>query len=729
MKRLAARLLTGLPGGAILLCLLNPLPLLAQDVINACPGPALAPVVADPPDRSQAPLLALARSLDASTTDAGRAEGHVELFRADQYLATERLLFNPATRAVDLPSPFMYRDAQIQLDARQGSFILGADTGAFEGVEFALVGSTAHGGAESVRLEAGQQTFLDRIWFTTCPGGEPQWQLSAQELELRHADGVGIARHAKLQLGPLPVLYVPWMSFPIDDRRKSGFLYPSLSTANDIGVELSIPYYWNIAPNQDATLFPTYFTDRGFMLGGEYRFLTRSTGGTLDFEVLPSDKETNESRHHYLFNANAGLNARWNATTELERVSDDQYFQDFGGNLEQTSRQYLRSHAGLIGSGRYWILSVLADGFQVIDEAVSPDAEPYRRLPRAAFLLDAPLGRSGFQANLESEVVYFDRDTGVTGARSDLYPSLSWAAEDYWGFLRASAGYRYTAYNLDLQDVPGDESPDRGTTILSLDTGTYLERTLRSGNIQTLEPRLFYLYVPFEEQQQLPDFDTGEMTFGFAQLFHYNRFTGADRQSDANQVTLAVSSRAIDARTGHESWRVNVGQILYLESPRVILEENLAGEPDTSPLIAEYQWYPLQRFSGRLALQWNWEEQEVDVTSLALAHTTTNGQRLAFEYRFRRDRVDQFDVRYYLPLNERWVTFAHVNYSLEESDLLETAAGVEYQSCCWALRAVARRYLRDREGGHRDALYLELQLNGLGSFGRSGPPLFHNLNW
>jgi LPS-assembly protein len=725
---MAARLRAGVPVCASLLFLILPPSLQAQDAATACPNPALAPVIASPPDRSQAPLIALARSLDANNSDLGIAQGEVELFRADQYLATDRLLFNPSSQLVQLPEPFIYRDAQVQLAASNGSFIMGQDSGAFEQVRFSLVGSTAHGGAESVQLGTGEQTFLDRIWFTTCPGGEPQWQLSADQLELRHDEGVGIARHAKLQLGSVPVLYLPWMSFPIDDRRKSGFLYPRLSTANDNGVELGIPYYWNIAPNQDATFYPRYFTDRGFMLGGEYRFLTPRTAGALEAEVLPSDKNTRDTRHHYLFGANANINAHWNATTEFERVSDNEYFQDFGGNLVQTSRQFLRSHASITGSGRYWIFSMLADGFQVIDPAVTPGSEPYHRLPRAAFLMETPLGRSGLLFNLQSELVYFHREMGITGARADIYPTLSWSTEPYWGFVRASAGYRETLYSLDLQGASGDENPSRGTPILSVDAGTFLERTLKNGNTQTLEPRVFYLYVPYEDQQLLPDFDTGELTFGFASLFNVNRFTGADRQSDANQITLAASTRSIDDR-GREDWRINVGQILYIESPRVSLSGDLTDEPDSSPLLGEFHWRPLDRFSAMLGMQWNWEEQNVDVASLGLAHTAARGNRVAFGYRFRRDRVDQFDLRYYWPMNESWRSFARVNYSLEESDLLETAVGVEYESCCWALRAVARRYLRDRDGGHRDALYLELQLKGLGSFGRNAPSFFGTESW
>ncbi len=702
------------------------LPSYAQepDSLLACPQPALAPQIRSVPDRDNAPIDIRADIFDAQQENLSEAIGSVELFRADQYLATEVIRYRPSTGAVSVPSPLVYRDAQIELEASSGQFFIVEEKGDFNDLQYQLVGSSAQGGAERVSLTGRRQSELFNLWFTTCPGDDPEWMLSARELELRHEDGVGVARGAKLRLGDVPVLYLPWMTFPIDDRRKTGFLYPSIGTANDNGLELSIPFYWNIAPHQDATIEPTWYSNRGIMLTTEYRYLTRRTYSVLDVDYMPSDRRADDERWHYQARWNMAINRAWRAGARLERVSDNEFFQDFGGNLAQTSRQFLRSDASLDGAGRYWIFTALVDDFQVIDDAVGADEEPYSRFPRFTYLLDAPLGRSGLGARLDAEAVYFHRDLGVTGGRVDLLPSLAWNAQRRWGFFTARAGYRYTAYDLDLDGEPGDASPDRGTPILSLDSGVYLERATASGNRQTLEPRLFYLYVPFEEQSALPDFDTRELTFGYAQLFHTNRFVGADRQSDANQITLAATTRAFRGRDGRERWNFSFGQIVYLESPRVTLDEPPMNE-DTSPFIGEFNWHPLDRTSARLGIQWNWENRELDVGVAAIDHRARNGSRLAFEYRFRRDRVDQFDVRYLWPVNENWRLFSRVSYSLDNSSLLEGLVGVEYDSCCWALRVAVRRYLRDRNGGERDALYAELRLKGLGAFGRREPALFH----
>ena len=411
----------------------------------------------------------------------------------------------------------------------------------------------------------------------------------------------------------------------------------------------------------------------------------------------------------------------------VDRVSDDFYFQDFGLSLAQTARQFLRSHAGINGGGKYWTFSLLADDFQVIDESVSEFSEPYRRLPRLAYNIDRPLGSSGIQIALDSEIVSFDRDVGVTGVRSDLYSRLTWSVDRYWGFVRTSLGYRHTAYNLDLNGATGDESPDRGTEIFNIDTGMYFERSGNNGTVQTLEPRIFYLYVPYENQDALPDFDTAEFTFGFSQLFHTNRFTGADRQTDANQVTLAATTRSLDTTNGRERWSLSAGQIFYFQNQRI----GLGG--DMPENIGHFAFL-LRKLHGIHLLvspvawgaQWNWENRELDLGTFGIDYSSPNGSRIGFEYRFRRDRLDQFDFRYYWPINERWQVLSRLKYSLEESDLLEAQAGFEYESCCWTIRLVSRRYLRSRDGDERDAIYLELHLKGLGSFGRKPPPLFYD---
>ena len=274
-----------------------------QDHRDRCllPEPAIASVLPPAPDRSGAPITIYAEQLDAGNSSQGEATGHVELYRADQYLATERILYDPNTEIVTVPGAVAYEDQQVWVKGTGAHYNFIDESGRFSLIDYGLTGSSANGKAEYIELIGGHTSKLNQLVYTTCPGEKPDWVLSASELELKHDEGMGVARGAKLKFKGIPILYAPWFTFPIDDRRKTGFLYPSFGNTNDNGFEFGIPFYWNIAPNQDATMEPRYFTDRGFMLSGEYRFLTRKTRGNLDFDYLPDDKKTGERRYHYRF--------------------------------------------------------------------------------------------------------------------------------------------------------------------------------------------------------------------------------------------------------------------------------------------------------------------------------------------------------------------------------------------------------------------------------------------
>jgi LPS-assembly protein len=685
----------------------------------ACPDYTLGAVMPPAPDRSDAPVVIRAQYLDAGQARESEVRGQVELERADQHIATERLLYDPNSGVVTLPGPLDYRDQQVWFHGAEARYSLVEESGFFSLVDYGLTGSSANGSAEWVELIGGHTSRLHQIDYTTCPGDKPDWQLLARELELRHDEGMGSARGARLEFKGVPLLYLPWFTFPIDDRRKTGFLYPGFGHNSDQGFEIGIPWYWNIAPNQDLTLEPRWFSERGFMLGGEYRLLTRRTNGSLEVDYMPDDRQTGEERYRYTLRHTSTPAARWRTDLLLDRVSDANYFQDYGTSLRQTARQFLYSHATLAGVGRYWNFEMTVDDFQVIDESIEARNEPYRRLPRLAYWLDRPLGGTGLTFGLDSELVYFDRDVGVTGARVDLFPNLYWDRYHRWGFVRPRVGYRYRAYQLDYQGLPGDESPSAGTAIASLDAGLVFDRATADGGYQTLEPRLFYLYVPYEDQNQLPVFDSGEFTFGFSQLFNPNRFAGGDRQGDANQLSLAVSTRKFDSHNGSLVWSLGVGQIFYFEPQRVQLDEQETVDEDLSPFLAEFSWHVSPRFRTVAGLQWNWDRSELDLGMLGLRYAN-DGLELAFEYRYRTERVDQFDFRVFWPVNERWRVLSRLQYSFADDDLLEIQGGVEYESCCWALRTVLRRYLRNRDGDYRDGIYLELNLKGLAAVG-SGP--------
>lgn len=639
-------------------------------------------------------------------------------------MATEEVLYDPVNEVVTLPGKVTYEDQQVWVEGQEGYYDFNDESGRFSLIDYGLTGTSSIGSAEHIELTGGNTSQFYNLSYTSCPGDRPDWQLHARELELKHDEGWAIARGAKLEFKGVPILYAPYFTFPIDDRRKSGFLYPSFGQTNDSGLELAVPWYWNIAPDQDAILEPHYFSKRGYMLSGKYRFLTKRTNGQLDFDWMPHDRIRNEDRFHYFLEHNAYPKRRWNSQIIVDRVSDDRYFQDFGSSLTETSRQFLRSSGALTGVGRYWDFELMVDDFQVIDDAITPENRPYRRLPRMIFSLDRPLGKSGVFIGLESEAVNFDRDLGVTGTRLDLFPNIYWNRYTRYGFIKPSLGVRYTSYDLDYHGAPGDESPDRSTLIASLDTGLIFDRTTDTGDLQTLEPRLFYLYVPYKNQDDLPNFDTAEFTFGYSQLFNTNRFAGSDRQGDANQLSLAITTNKYDGQNGRALWSLSLGQIFYFEEQLVQLNDVPPQTQNSSPFLGEFTWHLTSRFGAVAGVQWNWQRSEIDVGTLGFAYRGKKGQRIGFDYRYRRDRVDQFDFRIFWPINERWRVLSRVNYSFADDAMLEVQAGLEYESCCWALRTVFRRYIKDRDGDYRDGIYFELNLKGLASVGTEKQQLF-----
>ncbi len=649
------------------------------------------------------------------------ARDRVRIVQGDRQLETDEMVFDRETGRLDLPVLLNYRDAFIAIRAERAWVESQESRGRFEGVDYQIAGSEGAGQAMVIDLKSATRAELEDFDFTTCDPNDPDWQLKARQVRLDLDRGQGVARHARLEFKGVPILYSPWLSFPLSDERQSGFLYPQFGFSSDDGFDLRVPWYWNIAPNRDATFTGRWIQDRGSMLASEFRFLTPRQRGQVDLEVLPSDRKADRNRYYGQFDYGAALAPRWQARVELRRASDDDYFVDLGGDLADSSVQFLRSSAGVRGAGRYWTADVLADTFQVLDEAVTPAAEPYRRLPRIRVLYDQPLpGNLDFA--VDSELVYFDRDQGVTGGRMDLYPRLRWSLLRPGWFVRPELGLRSTAYELSGAERG---SISRTTPIASLDGGMVFERPGANGrHIQTLEPRLFYLYVPERNQEDIPTFDTAELTFGFSQLFHHNRFSGPDRQADANQLTVALTSRRINLDDGQSPLDVSIGQIFYFSDLEVQLPNQPIDDRSRSATVAEVSWRPRPQLSLSAGLQWDSIENEAEVAQFGLSYRGRDARQMALGYRFRRDRLDQVDLRVRYPVRENMNLFGRLNYSFEESQTLEALGGIEYESCCWALRVTAREFVRDRDAETRRAVFLELHLRGLGSLGRRPYPLF-----
>lgn len=568
-------------------------------------------------------------------------------------------------------------------------------------------------------------TTLKGVDYSTCPLSDEVWRVSASRIRLNHESERGSATHALLRVYDIPVFYFPYVSFPISDKRKSGLLSPTFGNTNQSGFNLQLPYYWDIAPNQDATITPRVLTDRGAMLNGQYRYLGEQFESQLDVEYLPSDRlKDDQERSLIAFrHRQRMLNDRGRLRMVFNNVSDDRYFEDFGSSIAATSQRFLDRRADFFYNGGSYRVRGVVQSYQTIDNTLTPGSGPYRRLPQIGF--DGATRRTylGFLPQLRADTSYFDRDASVTGARINVIPALSYPFVRPYMNITPKIAIMQSEYYLDDPLRRFDDRQSRTVPILSVDTNVFFERRMALFNtehIQTFEPRIFYLLVPKVQQDDIPRFDSGNYTVSFRNLFRDNRFTGRDRVSDANQIATAVTSRMIDVGSGRETYRVSVGQIYYFQDREVQLGREGPQTAGTSELISEIATNVIENWTARGVLQWDPNDSRTELAAATLRYRPDLDTVVNFGYRFRRalSDIQQTDFSLRLPVTDNVALVGRWNYSVQEHRSLETLAGIEYESCCWGLRLVGRRFLRNAEGEFDNGMFIQFQFRGLGGIGK-----------
>ena len=689
--------------------------------------PTGAQPVAEGTALGEGPLLltadAMVAELDPQTAV---FSGQVELMQGALRMQADELVLNRATGEVDARGGLLISRPDIRVAGSTAHYQLASGQGRIEQVSYRVPAIRARGEAALAEFLGERRSRYEDISYTTCRPGNSDWLLRAEALELDHAEGLGSARNASLRFKGVPILYAPTFSFPIDDRRRSGVLVPSVGYSGNTGADVSVPYYVNLAENYDLTLTPRLMSRRGLLLGGEFRFLTETTSGTLEGEYLPDDREAddgNEQRGAASLRLDSRFNPRTLARVRAGYLSDDDYLQDLGGSLAVTSATHIERTGELYYHGDFWRLLGRVQGYQTIDDAILPDERPYSRLPQLRLDLMRPRGIAGTSYHLDAEYVYFHRSDAVTGHRLDLSPALSLPLREPWGYVEPRLGARYTAYDLTDQSVGLDDSPSTFSGVFSVDSGLFFERPLEwfgDAAVHTLEPRLFYLYVPHERQSDQPVFDTAALDFTFDNLFRENRFSGPDRLGDANQATLALTSRLISDESGAELLRASVGQILYFANRRVTLPDEPVQDDSSSTLVGELAARLGGGWQTRAGLQWDPHDGSAGTIEQALAqinYRDRNRRVFNAAYRLRDGVTEQTDLAAIWPLNERVSLIGRHNFSLRDDRLLEALAGLEYGRCCWRLRALLRRYTDSSGDDHNLAFFLQLELNGLGRLG------------
>ncbi len=653
--------------------------------------------------------------------------GNVQLLQGTLEMRADQLTLDRVTGQVAASGGVLIVDPDLRVAGSEADYQMATRTGAITEVRYRIPAIQARGDAEYAALVSDGVSQYRNISYTTCGPDSEDWLLEADSLELDHNEGLGTARHAKLRFMGAPILYVPTFTFPIDDRRRSGVLVPSIGASDSTGLDLRTPYYINLAPNYDLTLVPRVMSKRGFMLGGEFRFLTERTKGELVAEVLPDDREYDDGdsvRGSASLTTQTWFNAQTEAALRLNYVSDNDYLDDLGDSLAVTSATHLERTGEVRYHAANWDLLGRAQYYQTIDDTLALTDRPYSRLPQVRVDLEDPDGLFGTTYHLNAEYANFYRKDSVRGHRIDLFPALSLPLGDSWRYLEPKIGARYTAYRLSDEAPGANDSPSEVSGLFSVDSGMVFDRSTQyfdTAAVHTLEPRLYYLLVPNGGQDDQPIFDTAVLDFSFDNLFRENRFAGADRFGDANQVTLALTSRVLADTSGEELLRASIGQIFYFDDREVTLPGETTIDDSSSAVVAEIDAALGGGWRSRAGLQWDPNDGSNGTIDQALAQISYRDQPrdrvFNAAYRLRDGVVEQTDLAAIWPISERLSLIGRHNYSLRDERLLEALAGIEYGKCCWRIRAVARKFANGSGNDQNLAFLLQLELNGLGRFG------------
>ena len=678
-----------------------------------------------------------AERIAGQTNVRARAEGDVIIERNDQTLNADWVDYDQQADVVRAGDSFTLTRGDGQtVRGKELHYDLSHESGRAADAQFAVEHESRRLQGVSAEMEMQDKNHyaMRGVKFNTCNPGDRSWYIQAAELKADRESGIGTARHARLVFGGVPVLYTPWADFPLNGNRKSGLLVPTIKIGSD-GTELELPYYFNLAPNYDATLAPGIITARGATLGGEFRYLQDKYSGSLKAKYLPHDRR---SPHRHRYEAEFAHLHRFNTDLsggiDYRQVSDDDYYRDFYGRNEIAENVHLNRSAwldyrrDLFGQPVQMRLSV--QRYQTLSDAQGRKQRPYAILPRfsAAWQKNFGLG----QFNIDTQFTRFEHSELQSGSRLVIYPSWQWDFSRPWGYVRPKIGVHATRYWLKGKDGYESRTLSRVLPLTNVDAGLAFERkTTLFGKsyLQTLEPRVFYNYIPAKSQNDLPNFDTSLNGFSYAQLFRENIYSGQDRINASNSLSVGLQSRLIDAATGAERFRAGIGRKYYFRDDNVLLDGSIEhGRRWRSDIAAFAGGRIGDNWHADLSWHYNESAKATQRFDIGASYNPEPGKVISarFKYGAREEiytgfygKLKHIDFAAQWPINERLYAIGRFNYSLSPHTPLEQMAGLEYKSACgcWSVSVVGQRYVNGLNS-RKNAFFVTLQLKDLSSLGK-----------
>lgn len=687
---------------------------------------------------NDAASFAQADSMEGTTDDELHLYGNAEIRRGGTVLTADQITYRHVDDSVEAKG-----NARI---ARQGAsfsgpsmlFHISSRSGEMAEADWEFAPRNLRGCAKNVRFLSGDRTTMEDVTVTTCKRDDEAWFIRMNELEIDEYDQSASGTGATLHFQGVPILGSPWFAFPISNQRRSGFLTPTYGMSSTRGVDFSIPYYFNIAPNYDYTLTPRIMTKRGVMLGNDIRFLVPNLSGELNFDFLPNDKEYDDDRYALRFEGEYRRD-KLGFKVDYNRVSDDDYISDFSGNIRESSESVLPQEYTLFYNETYWdsFIRVTKNQTLDIDEL---ETEPYERVPQ--FVWRGHAGNFyGFEIETELEATKFEhsRDDYVDGSRFVFHQTVSYPLAGPGWFITPKAKFLGTWYDLEENRHIDDRSPGFTVPTLSLDAGLVFERDASwfgRDAYQTLEPRIFYAWTPYRDQSDIPIFDSTIADLNFTTLFTENLYSGYDRVSEANQLTAVLSTRYIDKASGLELFRASVGQRQYFNDQRVSFPQGSPylwylhnGDQATnqevrSDLLASVGARLSRHVTSSAAAQYSSAQNRFVKINAGIRWMPKPMSLMGLYYRYNYspedayNHIKQVDFAMQWPLTERLFGLFRYNYSLYGDKPIEVIGGLEYHHDCWIFRAVAQRYTTTSNEEETN-FFLQLELSGLGSIGNN----------
>jgi LPS-assembly protein len=665
-----------------------------------------------------------AQHVEAKKGEQLEASGDVELRQNGQVVSAGHLLYGQESKDVLAEGAVRLEQPGLVVTGPVLKLNLATDIGEMSQPQFEFPENHARGTADTLHILGKKNYTFDNATFTTCPAGNDDWLLTANRLDIDRTTQIGIAHQTVVDFKGVPILYTPWMDFALNDSRRSGFLAPSFGSTSTGGTEFSLPYYWSIAPNLDATIAPRVIAKRGTQFNNEFRYLEPSYTGQIHYEELSGDHLTNTSRSFLSMKHTQNLGDGLGFAMDVSRVSDDNYFRDLSTTVMGTSQTILLRDNALTYNTGPWSATARVQSFQTLQDPLAPVVAPYRRQPQ--LLLNGQQTFGEANVNFASEYVDFHHDTLVSGERMVINPSVSYPLlSDLGYYLTPKLGLHYTQYKMGANNTSALPDTTRTLPIFSVDSGMVYERDLTSflggDYLQTLEPRLFYVYIPYKDQSQMPVFDSAQAPFTFGQIFSENRFFGSDRVGDANMATLALTSRVIDNQGGTERLRVMLGERFSFKAPQVYLYTPAETTTRSDILLG---------LGGRLTKAWtldslyeyNPNQAQTMMYNVSANYKPEPGKLLNLGYRFTSETLAlntglpyalrQADVSTQWPLFGHWLGVARLSYSLQDKRAVESLAGLEYNQACWTMRLVAQS-ITTAINVKATGMFIQLELNDL----------------